>query len=431
NQTNTVTNNTATIFPITNIPDGYHSWYVQCNDSANNIGTSVTRNFTVDTHPPSVAPNSPANLSIFNASSVSFNFTAVDNLSATMNCSLYMDGAYNQSNASTVNSTAGVFPIISIPDGNHYWSVQCIDNAYNVGTSATRNFTVDTAAPNLTIASPLNTSYNASNVTLSIVASDSHLSSIWYNNGSTNSTYTNPINLTFADGSHTIYAWANDTAGNLNSTNVSFTVDTAPPSISLSSPAPGVLLNAAAVTFNFTATDNLATTMSCALFRDGTQIGYNSSAIINMPTTMVVSTADGFHTWYVSCNDSANNTNMIVTRNFTVDTTAPAVTLHSPANSYISNSSNVTFNFTAVDNLSATMNCSLFLDNVFNQSNTSTVNSSITLFPVMIADGFHSWYIQCVDNAGNINASATRNLTVDTAAPNLTIASPLNTSYNA
>src|SRR5271157_2957727 len=68
NQTNTVTNNTATIFPITNIPDGYHPWYVQCNDSANNIGTSVTRNFTVDTHPPSVAPNSPANLSIFNAS---------------------------------------------------------------------------------------------------------------------------------------------------------------------------------------------------------------------------------------------------------------------------------------------------------------------------------------------------------------------------
>ena len=166
-------NDTATTFSISAIPDGNHSWYVQCSDNPFNNGTSSTMNFTVDTQPPSVTLNSPNNLSIFNVSSVSFNFTAVDNLSTTLNCSLYMDNMLNLTNSPTSNGTATIITVNSIADGNHTWYVQCKDNAYNAGTSPTRNFMIDTKPPAVTLNSPINLSvFNVSNVTFSFTPVD-------------------------------------------------------------------------------------------------------------------------------------------------------------------------------------------------------------------------------------------------------------------
>jgi len=51
---------------------------------------------------------------------------------------------------------------------------------------------------------------------------------IWFFNGTDNETYRSPVYRIFSDGSHTIYAWANDSAGNMNSSNVTFSVDTTP-----------------------------------------------------------------------------------------------------------------------------------------------------------------------------------------------------------
>ena len=136
-------NNTPTIFSISGIPAGNHSWYVMCRNT--NIGISVARSFTISTRAPVVTLNSPANSSTSNSSSVSFNFTAVDNLSSTLNCSILLDGILNQTNASTRNNTATIFTISNISNGSHSWYVQCNDNA-NTGTSVTRIFTVNTTS---------------------------------------------------------------------------------------------------------------------------------------------------------------------------------------------------------------------------------------------------------------------------------------------
>ncbi|HSB47446.1 MAG TPA: NosD domain-containing protein [Candidatus Bilamarchaeum sp.] len=94
-----------------------------------------------DTTPPNVTLNSPANGTIFNATNnVTFNFTATDSQSATMNCSLFIDGVLNQSGIVATNNTPATVNVNNISPGNHAWNVSCSDAANNTGNSTTLNF---------------------------------------------------------------------------------------------------------------------------------------------------------------------------------------------------------------------------------------------------------------------------------------------------
>ena len=84
----------------------------------------------------------------------------------------------------------------------------------------------DEVAPLLEIISPDNITYYDSNVTVNISAYDVNLDTILYDWNGTNTTYTEAHNVTFTDGSRTLHVWANDTYGNTNYTNVSFTIET-------------------------------------------------------------------------------------------------------------------------------------------------------------------------------------------------------------
>lgn len=84
-------------------------------------------------------------------------------------------------------------------------------------------------APRIEIISPINSTYTTGLLLVNISVNDSAISRIWYNWNGTNVTYTTPVNVTFNEGSNTLIVYVNDTIGNLNSTSVSFTVDTTPP----------------------------------------------------------------------------------------------------------------------------------------------------------------------------------------------------------
>jgi parallel beta-helix repeat protein len=91
----------------------------------------------------------------------------------------------------------------------------------------------------------------------------------------------------------------------------------------------------------------------------------------------------------------------------------PTITLDSPDNSSLLNTSTVDFNFTATDNLASPINCSIYLDSVLNATNSSVTNDTESNFTISgIAPGSHTWYVQCTDNANNTATSETRNLTV-------------------
>ena len=131
------------------LSEGNHSIYIYENDTAGAVHSDDV-NFDVDLTPPSVTLNSPANLSSLITSTILFNFTAVDNLSSTTNCSIFLDGGLNQTNALTINNTATIFTVIGIDDGNHSWYVQCTDDAGNTGTSLVMNFTTHNYCPVIT-----------------------------------------------------------------------------------------------------------------------------------------------------------------------------------------------------------------------------------------------------------------------------------------
>jgi PGF-pre-PGF domain-containing protein len=90
---------------------------------------------------------------------------------------------------------------------------------------------IDIIPPTLTISSPLeNQSYNTSTVSLNVTADETII--IWlYNIDSTaNVTFTpNTILPSLPDGIHNVTVYANDSAGNIGSALVNFSIDTTPP----------------------------------------------------------------------------------------------------------------------------------------------------------------------------------------------------------
>ncbi len=133
--------------------------------------------------------------------------------------------------------------------------------------------------------------------------------------------------------------------------------------------------------------------------------------------------SEGTYVWAVWCNDSAGNGDWTNTnRTLTIDLTKPYnITLNLPVDTFNTTSQNLSFNFTAYDNMASTINCSLYLDSVLQTTNSSTLNATLTDFNLTnIAEGSHQWNISCIDLAGNSNTSETRTFIVDFSPPNVT-----------
>ena len=310
----------------------------------------------------------------------------------------------------------------------------------------------DTTPPTVTLNNPANsTLFNVTTVKLNFTATDNVATAFSCSlilDGSTNmsnaavsnGSLTNWPVTGLAQGAHTWLTNCTDQAGNMGiSTTRNFTVDTTPPNVNLISPPNDTLTNSSNMTFNYNTTDNTATTMSCALMLDGSVNMTNPSVANGTEASFDVSgIADGPHNWQVACNDSANNTGVSDTWGFTVDTIPPNVTLISPPNDTILNSSTVAFNFTTTDDRSPTMSCTLLLDGAPRASDASVSGGADTSFgPLGIADGNHTWSVSCNDSANNTGASDIWVFTVNTSTPSTTEPSPgkttpsLNASFSS
>jgi hypothetical protein len=109
------------------------------------------------------------------------------------------------------------------------------------------------------------------------------------------------------------------------------------------------------------------------------------------------------------------------------DTEAPTVTLVSPPNNNHTRQVNITFSFNATDNI-AIVNCSLFINGVFNQTNQSGITNgtpnNITVNDM--AEGIYNWSVLCLDYNANPGWSAVWNLTIDKTSPAITLNAPNN-----
>ena len=98
----------------------------------------------------------------------------------------------------------------------------------------------------------------------------------------------------------------------------------------------------------------------------------------------------------------------------------------SPANDARINDSTPDFTFNAVSNSSATFSCSLYIDGVSAATGLATNNTNTVLTSGVLAQGSHSWYINCTDT--NSRSSAISTINIDTIAPVVALESPSNSA---
>lgn len=117
-----------------------------------------------------------------------------------------------------------------------------------------------------------------------------------------------------------------------------------------------------------------------------------------------------------SCHVMNNISNSVMAGNysFAYDITKPEINLISPADSYSTTDTSITFSFNITENNSVA-NCSLMIGNAISASNSSITNLSANqAITKTLSAGSYSWGINCTDSAGNTgNANSSRSLTIN------------------
>ncbi|MGM5481390.1 MAG: hypothetical protein ACQESE_03185, partial [Nanobdellota archaeon] len=430
----TVENNTLSNF-TEDISEGSHYWSVWCEDSESQV-QSMPRSLYVDSTPPEVNLEFPENSYNTTSASINFMYNVTDNLASQMNCSVYVDGDLNQTHSGVSNGSNQTAHIDGFEEGRHNWSVSCIDNVENTGTSSVNDFTVDSTPPDVNLESP-GDSYNTSSTAVELwfnvtdnVAED--VDCEVYLDGDLNTTMmVSEGNSTFhnvtglPEGHHSWNVSCDDDVSNVGmSSNRSFIVDTTDPQVTLNGPEDDFNTSSSDIDFNFTVTDNLATSLSCDLFIDDSKSN-SDSHVVNDTSTVLSSSGigDGSHYWDVFCVDRADNEDWSIAQDFTVDTTPPTITILDEPERYIS-VDYFDVNFTSSDEYFPPMLCDLSVDGIMNDSNGTVINDTeTTLGASGLSEGEREWSLNCSDTLGNEGTYSTTT-TVDFSAPDVSLDFP-------
>ncbi|MBI5803822.1 hypothetical protein HY450_01100 [Candidatus Pacearchaeota archaeon] len=224
--------------------DGNYNLSLYANESVLGLIGKDSVNFSVQTGAPIVKLISPLNSSYLSNGSVKFVYNASDlDLSA---CSLYGNFGggvinkfiLNQTNSSIVSDVESSFTLY-LNDRNYLWNIGCNDTQGNFGLAENRSLTIDTINPNLSLTEPSGNKNSRTGIPITFNALDTNIGNCWYNvyRGTTLEIGNTSLNCASGTGTFdvTIDAdfvfniYANDSAGNANKTNSSFTVQSSNP----------------------------------------------------------------------------------------------------------------------------------------------------------------------------------------------------------
>jgi hypothetical protein len=303
-----------------------HTFTVRARTAAGTIDPSpATRTWTVDGTAPSVTITSqPANPS--NDSTPTFGFTSND-ATARFECAID-NGAFA--------ACTPAFTSAALADGTHTFRVRAKDPVGNTSTVATYTWVIDTMVPTVTITGgPSGMVASAAASFTFTTAGSPTVVECALDTGAFAACTSPRAYAALADGAHTFTVRVSDAAGNTGMDLRMFTVDTMPPTVMITA-APTNPTADNTPTFMFT-TAGAPTMVQCSI--DG-----GAFAACTSPYT-TAALADGSHTFVVRATDAVGNS-ASDTRTFSVDTTAPAVTIvNRPANP--SPSAAAAFTFTA------------------------------------------------------------------------------------
>jgi parallel beta-helix repeat protein len=409
-------------FQITGLNEGSHDVQVLCEDGSGNTGSSGAKEIVSDQSAPTISLISPPDGYVGNDSALLFNFSANDSLSPTLNYSLYIDD-------NLVGSGQDPYFSIEVPEGTHNWSIIATDMAGNANESETRDFLIDRSAPYVEITDPtdepviitsapanVNLTFNVSDDISSMLNCSLYLNDVFVQNMSIPTESQDSFALiSLPEGLHEAYILCTDETGNSGSSGTKrIIVDYTPPSLEVISPDDGHLSSDSMITFSFNATDQISANVTSSLYIDGNlrDTTYSNFFTFSVP--------EGIHNWSIISTDEAGNTNTSQQRGLTVDSSAPTITIHAPGNrrTIISSSPiDVTFNFTAADNLSSQMVCTAYLDGLADYTNSSVQDGVPVDFIRTLDHGRYTWWIECSDEANNTRSSPLQTITVASSLP--------------
>jgi len=438
--------------PVADMPDGFYNMTVNTSDYVGNQNWTLARQIGIDDTAPTVAKNTPANMTNSTSLSDVFNFTVSDPVAGVAYCNITVDGPnYNTSYQLGTITGEDVFTNVTFSgDGHHNWSVICWDTLGQIGDNGTYNITVDRVAPEVTFGlGGINASGNYSadlqvNVTVTDATTSVWVVNVTLYNGTTNGTALNEVslNLTLNTGTRFDGEWnatldvdavtegkwnvtinASDYAGNLNFTvKREILIDRTAPTISL--------VNQSNETINLGSDRNLSINITISDAWSGVEgqtcfIYLNDSNVGNLTATngqcfgnvtIQKTLMAGNYTLNTSVTDHAGNQVYTTTQwstNITVesDDQAPAfIQLLSPGNNSYNNTHNITVN--ASDAYGFDVALDLII--VINNSNITgyadaiglagyTANlSNLTLASFHGPNGTHyNFTINATDDAGN------------------------------
>lgn len=221
--------------------DGLYEVIVYANDTTGNVGFD-SNTFTVSLGAPSINPLSPIDQYFGNLSSqrINFTYTPVDlDLQA---CSLWINTtgtfALNQTNTTVVSGQQNSFflNLSNTNDGAYSWAIRCNDTLAHYSITGNQTFYLDRVKPNVTVSEPNGTYSSLTNIPISLTTTDASPVQCSWNvtfaaTGNTvigNSELTSCTSTTFTlDTESSYFFWMSvtDSAGNVNTTRKSFTVD--------------------------------------------------------------------------------------------------------------------------------------------------------------------------------------------------------------
>jgi len=236
---------------------------------------------------------------------------------------------------------------------------------------------LSTQLPALAIVCPANTTYT--NATQRLNITNSSAAAVWYNWNGTNVTYNASPLINFTQGSHTLSAWANDSAGNLNTANVTFFIDSISPSISFAFPSTSTGNKSQNwIAANVSANDTYPANITISLYKEGVLVGTATNATSTLFKNFT-GLSDGSYEANATAFDAAGNSGRNSSGTIVLDSSNISASSISPSVVINGSAVNLYVNASHADSISANVTLpdgSIIAATLSNNANTSFANTS-------------------------------------------------------
>jgi peptidoglycan/xylan/chitin deacetylase (PgdA/CDA1 family) len=447
---------------LTALGDGTYTLQAAQTDGSGNVGTSAAVTFSVKTNAPAVTVTSPGDGSTVSSATPTVGGAAgtAAGDSSQVTLQVYAGASATGTPVQTAVATVanGAWSVVAsrLTDGVYTAQATQTDSSGNTGTSSPVSFTVDTTAPVVAIAQPTDgATVKTAKPTLAGTADGSSQVTAWIYAGTTatgsplqtavasvaNGAWSTAVSTALTDGVYTTQASESDSAGNTGtSAPVTFTVDTSGPAVTVTAPVAGAKLTSA--------TPQVAGTGSSAVDASSVRVSvYAGSTASGTPaqtgtatvagdgtwSTNLTALGDGTYTLQAAQTDGSGNVGTSPAVTFSIKTSAPAVTLTSPADGSTVKTATPTVSgaagTAAGDSSQVTLQVyagSTATGTPVQTAVATVANGAWSVVASRLTDGVYTAQATQTDSSGNTGTSSTATFTVDTSGPTVAITAPAN-----